>query len=149
MNDIETLVPEFDKNPKGFAWYLIAFLISILFGFVSYILKNYTFIAIIGLAWITIIMRETRTPALLSLVIGNLGIKLGNKYWEYKDIKNFSVFSIQDKNYLIFTPVGKFQLNVKVPVKNPDEMRTKLINYLPHVEYQEPLVEGLARILRI
>lgn len=149
MNDIEILVPEFDKNPKGFFWYLVAILVSMIFGLLAYILKNYTFIGIIILFWMIVIIKDFRSPTLVSLVIDQKGITLGHKFWEYKALKNFSIFPINEKNYFVFTPIGKFQLSIKVPVKNINEIRSKLTNSLTEVEYQEPLIEGLARILRI
>ncbi len=149
MNDIEILVPEFDRPPKGILWYMVALTASIIFGFAAYFLKNYTFIGILLLFWIIVIARDARPPTLVSLLIDNRGISLGNKLWEYKDLKEFSIFSVGDKNYLIFTPIGKFQLNIKVPIKNTEEIKSKLTNSLTEVEYQEPLIEGLARILRM
>lgn len=149
MNDIEILIPEFDKNPKGFLWYLIAFTISAGFGLTAYLLNNYTFIAIILLFWMVVITKEIKRPTLLSLVIDSQGIKLGSKFWGYNNLKDFSIFPVGDKDYLIFTPIGKYQLSVKIPIKRTEEIRAKLINFLTQVEYQEPFIDGLARILRI
>jgi len=149
MNDLEILIPEFDKNPKGVLWYLIALIAGIILGFIAFVTKNYTFGVIIVLFGAIIIIRGIRTPRLISLIIDDRGISLGNKFWEYKDIKNFSVFVSGDRSYFIFTPIGKYQLSIKVPVKSTGEIESKLINSLTQVEYQEPFIDGLVRILKI
>ena len=149
MQDLELLVPEFEYYEKDIKWYVYFGIIMGIIVLISIFNRNFTLIAIVLLSAILIVIRAGRKPNLIKLIISGDGISLGNEFWEYKDIKSFSLFEADGKKYLIFIPIGKFRLQVKVPVSDPEAIRQRLNNLVSEVEYEESLIEILGRISKI
>lgn len=149
MADIELLVPDSEYRPKSPLWNIIFALFIIDFAGIAWLLGNYTFIGLAAAIWAMIIFRQVQRPRMLALKIDTAGISLGTKTWEYKNIKNFSIFESDGRKYLVFTPTGRFQIALKIPVVDPAPISAKLNNYLPQVEYEESLLDVLAKRLGI
>lgn len=149
MDELEFLVPEFEYQQKSWLWYIYFLLIvAILISF-SILTNNYSFLGIIVLGAILILIRGSRKPGIVMVAIHEDGIYVQNKIYQYKDIKSFSILQIEDKYYFIFNPAGRFQAPLKIPIDNPEAIRSKLNNLLTEVEYQESLLEVLIRFLRL
>lgn len=149
MAELELLVPEFEYRRKGPIWYLVAITISIILGFLAWLVKNYTFIGLVAFSLLILIIRQVRKPNLISLKIDANGISIGGKTWEHKNLRGFSIFGVEGRKYLVIMPAGKLGVTMKLQVSDAEAIRNKLINYLPQVEYEESLTESLARILRL
>lgn len=146
MEDIELHVPEFEYYKRERIWYLFVLFFALLFIFFALLAGNPTFIAIIMLGGVLLIMKSRAKPRLVAFAINDKGIYLKNKFWEYKDLKDFSIHQVGIEYYFIFTPKAQLQNSIKVPIQNPDVIRRKLNNLLPEVEYQESLIDLLVRI---
>ncbi len=144
--DIEIFVPEFEYHERDLFWYLCIVFFAFLFILIALISDNPTFIAVIMLGGSLLIVRSQAKPQLVPFVINDKGIYLKNRFWDYKDIKDFSLSKIDDGTYFIFTPNGTFQTSIKVPIKDPEIIKKKLNNLLLEVEYQESLIDMLIRI---
>ncbi len=143
--DIEIYVPEFEYHERDSRWYLYVVLAAFLFIIMALLADNPTFIAVIMLGGTLLIMRSRAKPQLVPFAINDKGIYLKNRFWDYKDIKDFSIFRVDIGTYFIFTPKGTFQASIKVPVTDPEIIRKKLNNLLLEVEYQESLIDLLIR----
>lgn len=146
MEDIEIFVPEFEYRERDLFWYLCIIFFAFLFILIALISDNPTFIAVIMLGGSLLILRSRAKPQLVPFAINEKGIYLKNKFWDYKDIKDFSLFKVDGGTYFIFTPKGTFQASIKIPVKDSEIIRKKLNNLLLEVEYQESFIDMLIRL---
>lgn len=149
MDNIEFLVPEIENKKKSVTWNIIAGEIAVILVLLALILENYTFIGLVAISWVIIIMMQFKKSSLINILIDSTGISINNKKLLYKDIKNFSISDEGDKKELIITPKKKFGLALKLPITEPDKIQEKLNNYLTQVEYDEPLLDSLMRVLKI
>src|SRR3989338_6290331 len=147
MNDIEIFVPEFEYRKKERIWYLSIILLALLLVFFALLANNQTFIAVIILGSILLIMRSNTKPQLVPFAIHDKGIYFKNKLWEYKNIKDFSLYKIGAQDYFTFNPKGNLQIAIKVPVKDPEIITKKLNNLCSQVEYQESLIDIIIRLI--
>ena len=147
MQDIEIFAPEFEYSPKGRLWYMSLIFLSLLFMLFALIAHNTTFIAVIALGATLIATRGNAKPRIVPLVINDKGIYFKNKFWKFSDLRNFSIYEYTNKKYFIFAPSGRFQTPMKVPIRNSSEIRRKLNNLLPEVEYQESLIDSLITLM--
>lgn len=149
MAGMELLVPEFEYREKKLMWYVYFGLISEILIIISGLTLNYSFIGLIFFIWAIIIMRQMRRPRLVPLRIDDAGISLGGKTWEYKKIRNFSIFETEGRKYLVFIAHGKFQVTIKIPITGAETIKERLNKHLQQVEYEEPFLESLSRRLNI
>ena len=149
MADIELLVPEYEYRQRGLHWHLATVAVAVVLGLLGWLSGNLTFTGFVALAWLALLLKHLKKPRLMSLKIDESGVTLGNTNWEYKNIKDFSVFEIGSKTYLVINPASKLGVPLKFPIKDAQGVAEKLNNYLPQVEYEEPLLEVLARVLRL
>lgn len=147
MQDIEIFVPEFEYREKNRLWYLSFTFFVLLFIFLAMLTNNVTFIAVVALGATLTVMRGFAKPQTIPLAINDKGIYFKHTLWPYEGIKNFSLYEIDGKKYLIFTPIARFQTAVKVQIENTDAIRNRLNNLLPEVEYHESLMDILIRIV--
>lgn len=149
MEDLEYLIPEFEYQRRSILWYLCLILFAVILGAVGLFTRNYTFIGLIFVSLILIIFRGTRKPRLIKLSIGKSGITIGDRFLEYKNCKNYSIYKFDGKNYLILIPLGRFQMETRIPIKDLVEVRNKLNNLLTEVEYVESFLDTLGRLTGI
>lgn len=147
MGDIEFFVPEFEYREKSREWYLWVLFLGLLFILGAMLTNNPTFIVIIMMGGTLLVLRGNAKPKLVPFAIHDKGIYLKNKFWDFKDIKDFSIYEIDDDKYFIFTPKGSLQTPIKIKVPETESIKQKLNNLALQVEYQESLIEALVRVM--
>lgn len=147
MPDIEFFVPEFEYREKSREWYLWVLFLGLLFILGAMLTNNPTFIVIIMMGGTLLVLRSSARPKLVPFAIHEKGIYLKNKFWDFKDIKDFSIYELEEEKYLIFTPRGSLQTPIKVAVKDTEAIKEKLKIHVLQVEYQESLIEALVRVM--
>lgn len=143
------LVPEFEHHEKSIWWHLFIGTESLLLIVLSILLQNYTFAVLIFVIWVVIMMRVTGKPQMITFRIDESAITLGQKTWHFKEIANFSIDKFGDKNSLVFTPNGKLQMPIRIPVRSSEEIRERLKNSVKEVEYSESIIDILSKFIRI
>lgn len=162
-------VPEFRKPQRGKNWYIIAGILAFLMIFFSFFslnlrpLKlaflgnnnNFLFALIIILAAAIMILIESKEPKMIKVKLDINGIKLGENFYEYDDIKNFCVLyrpkdSIKNL-YFEFKNTARFRLSLPLRSLDPLAVRNFLKRYLEEdlERTHPPLSEQLTKILKL
>lgn len=162
-------VPEFRKPERNKNWYIIAGILAFLmifFSFFSLSLKplklaflasnnNFLFALIIILAATIMVIIESREPKMIKVRLDINGLKLGENFYEYDDIKNFCVlYRPKDsvKNlYLEFK--NNMRPRLSIPLRSLDALavRNFLKKYLEEdlERTHPPISEQLTKILKL
>ena len=160
-------VPEYHKPERGRRWYLAAIIFAFVCLFFCFFTlsswklvflgmsANFLFALIILTAIIIMIINESRPPLMVDFELGPEGVKIGRRFYDYDDIKNFSVlYKPKDslKNlYIEFK--GSFQPRLSVPLRRQDALtvRNFLIRYLDEdlERTDPPLSEQLTKLLKL
>ncbi len=160
-------VPEYRKPQRHKHWYTAAgiFVFICLFfcfftirdwqpiflGFSS----NFLFALIIVIATIIMIINESQPPLMVNVELGPEGIKLGARFYDYDDFKNFSVIYKPKQSlknlYLEFK--GSIRPRLSIPLRSLDPLiiRNFLFRYLSEdlERTDPPLSEQLTKLLKL
>ena len=148
-------VPEYDKHERSKRWYIGTVIALVVF--LAYSLKesNFLFAVIIILAAIVIILNDGREPDDVKVSITDEGVIIGNKYYDYDEIKDFSIIykpKFQIKN-LYFEMKNPFLPRISIPLKkmNPLIIRGILLKYVTEdlERVDAPLSERLAKLFKL
>ena len=160
-------VPEYDKHERTKHWYTWAliiggFLLISSFFSVDFIpdfkveyQPNFLFTLIIIIAAIVIILNDGRDPDMVGVILTEEGLIVGRKFYDYDDIKDFSIVykpRQEVKNlYLEFKNPLKHRLSIPLLDMNPLPIRDILVKYLPEDldRIHPPASEGLAKLFKI
>ncbi len=148
-------VPEYEKYERGRVWYLVIGLIGGIILLWAVFTYNFLFALIIILTAIIVILTESRQPAPVVIKLDGDGVRVGNKFYDYDEIKNFSIIykpKIGVKNlYFEFKNPFKHHLSIFLLTMNPLLVRQFLLRYLEEdlTRTDPPLFEELARLLKI
>ena len=168
-NQVTWEVPEFRKPERGKNWYIIVSILAFLMIFFSFFslnlrpLKlaflgannNFLFALIIIMFVVITILIESREPKMIKVMLDGDGIKLGEKFYDYDDIKNFCVLyrpkdSIKNL-YFEFKNSARFRLSLPLRSLDPLGVRNFLVRYLEEdlERTHPPLSEQLTKILKL
>mgnify|MGYP007112968395 FL=1 len=157
----EYRVPERNKN-----WYYLAslFLLIALFFcffairswrivFLGYE-SNFLFAVILILASIITLINESRPPLIIDIELGPEGIRVGSRFYDYDEIKNFSVMYKPKQSvknlYLEFK--NSIRPRLSIPLRRMDALTVRNFLYRFLDEDLErtnpPLSEQLTKILK-
>jgi hypothetical protein len=145
--------PEFVKIKRGWLWYAIFVTIFIGGGISAYLLDSWSF----GLALIAFgavyLVADRPHPKNVKIILSDLGVKVGNKVYQYNRIKAF---------WIVYNPPFNQVLNIKVynelleeieiqlGKQDPTEIYEFLSRRLPELEGKEPgFVDNLSKLLRL
>jgi len=148
-------VPEYEKHERNKSWYIFAGIIGLLFLVYAIYTKNFLFAVIIIVVALIIILHDSREPDLIKTSITDEGIIVGRKFYDYDEIKNFSIVYKPKKKvknlYFEFKNVIRQRLSIPLDDINPLSIRETLLKYLPEDldRTDQPLSEGLAKMFKL
>lgn len=147
MKEIKWRAPEFHYYHKGPGWYWISVMAAIvLIGFALW-QKNFLFAVFIVIAELVILNWAQRRPADTDFSLDDKGLVIGGrKVYSYDALAGFAV---KDQE-LILKKKSKLNPYFKILISEYDAGRIKdfLAQHLPEIEYEESLIEHLARLLK-
>ena len=148
-------VPEYDKHDRPKVWYILASILAIALLLFSVKTGNFLFAIIIIVAALIIILHDGKEPENVDFVIYSEGLRIGKRFYDYDEIKNFSVIYKTSKNIknLYFEFNGAIKPRLSIPLKNtnPLQIREALLKYLKEdlERTDEPVSEGLAKLFKL
>ena len=148
-------VPEYEKHKRNKSWYIFAGIIGLLFLVYAIYTKNFLFAVIIIIVALIIILHDSREPDLVKINITDEGIIVGRKFYDYDEIKNFSIVYKPKQNvknlYFEFKNAIRQRLSIPLININPLTIRETLLKYLPEDldRTDQPLSEGLAKMFKL
>jgi len=148
-------VPEYEKHNRTKAWYITASIVALLLLLYSFFSGNFLFAVIIIVVTLVIILHDGREPDSVKVNITDEGIIVGRKFYDYDDLKDFSIIykpRQKIKNlYFEFKNVIKPRLSIPLGDMNPLLIRKNLLKYLAEDldRTDQPLSEGLAKLFKL
>lgn len=148
-------VPEYEKHERTKLWYITTIVIALALLLFAFFTKNFLFAVIIITAGFITILHDGREPDLIKITVTNEGIIVGRKFYDYDEIKDFSIVykpSQGIKNlYCEFKSAVKPRLSIPLFDMNPLQIREHLLKYLPEdlERTNQPLSEGLAKLFKL
>lgn len=148
-------VPEYEKHERTKIWYAAVILIGALLLFYSFYTANFLFAVIIIVAALVIIINDGRHPDLVDVILTTEGIMVGRKFYDYDEIKDFSIVykpNLGVKNlYFEFKSAVRHRLSIPLDDMNPLPIRENLLKYLPEdlERTDQPTSEGLAKLFKL
>jgi len=151
---VSWVFPEYVKYHRTSIWYFWFSVISL--GFLSYsLIKLNFFLAVIVILFASIIfLHDMKEPMNISFHLGENGIILGNKMFDYQDLGSFWIvyepLTIK-KLYLEFNSLWKPPLAIPLTTQDPLRIREFLISKLKeNIERDsEPLSDQFGRLLKL
>lgn len=148
-------IPEYEKHDRSKLWYLLFALIGL--GILAYAVTtaNFLFAIIVIIAGFVLIMNDARHPQNVSIALTTEGIFVGRKFYDYDEIKDFSIVYKPAENvkrlYFEFKSKTRHRLSIQLADVNPLFVRDNLLSYLTeNIERtDETASETLAKVLKL
>jgi len=161
-------VPEYEPKERNRRWYLIAvafLIITLFFCFFEIanwkivflgVNSNFIFALILILSAIIMIINDGQEPTMVDFKIGPEGINIGKRFYDYDDLRNFSIIYkpnievkhlyIEFKNSFIHP-----RLSVHLDEQDPITVRNYLLRYLDEdlERLGPPISEQLTKLLKL
>ncbi|QQG52203.1 MAG: hypothetical protein HY931_02545 [Candidatus Falkowbacteria bacterium] len=167
LKSLKWQVPEYHTPERSKSWYIIAFsFIAISLFFCFFTISNwrleflgyngnFLFALILIMAAIITLINESRPPLIVDVEIGPEGVKIGAKFFDYDEIKNFSVLYKPKQSvksmYLEFK--NSMRPRLAIPLRRMDALtvRNYLVRYLDEdlERTNPPLSEQLTKLLKL
>lgn len=148
-------IPEHDYYKRGWKWYLMASIIAVALIVYAILTANYTFIIIIVIGSALIFFTYDREPNMINFSLEEEGVVFNNRFYDYDEIKNFSVIYKPKENikklYFILNNNLKPRLSVSLEDQDPVTIRNFLLEYLDEDldRKNEPISEAISKILKL
>jgi len=155
VSNIQWLIPEYEKHEKNRNWYIIAAVIALALIAYAIFTRNYLFALIIVIIAFIIITRDSQEPLVVTFSLESTGIRIGQRFYSYDTLKDFSVVFRPNDNikrlYLNFKNTMRPHLSIPLKEASPIAVRNYLLRFLTEdLERNDaPLSEGLSRALKL
>ena len=164
---ISWMIHDSEKPERGRRWYLIAGIFLAICLFISFFEiqnwrpvflgynSNFLFVIIIVLACVVMFINARRESEEIEFSADGDGIKIGEKFFDYDLIKDFSVLYKPKENiaklYFEFKNPVRPRLSLDLYEENPITVRNFFLRYLTEdlERLNEPLSEQLTKVLRL
>lgn len=148
-------VPEYEKYNRTKTWYITASIVAALLLAYSFWTANFLFAVIIIITALVIIIHDGQEPAMVRFSITDEGVIIGRKFYDFDEIKNFSIVYKPKQGvknlYFEFKNALKHRLSIPLQDMNPLPIRENLLKYLEEdlERTDQPSSEGIARMLKL
>jgi len=146
--------PEFEKHKRSLGWYLSAIIIGGALLVYSVVTFNILFALIIILFIFISFLHSYQEPPVIKFEITEDGIRLGRKFFPYKELSKFWIVYDPPKVknlYLDFKSFIKPTLSVPLLDQNPISIRKFLLENLEEdlEKEEEDLSDSIGKILKL
>ena len=146
--------PEYTKIERNKWWYISFVILSISMLVYSYFTENPLFGLIIIIFIILYTIMERKDPSEVQILILEDGMIIGEKFIEYKEIKEFYIiYQPPTIKNLYIQPKNQLKPRIAIPLEkqNPVEIRELLLKYIDeNLEREEiPTSESISRLLKL
>jgi hypothetical protein len=154
-NIINWKIPEYDRPKRNKRWYIIAIIVILAILTYSIITANYLFTIIMFMGSFLLFYYDKKEAPMIDFVLEEEGIVIGSKFYDYDEIKNFSIVYKPKENiknlYLTFNNNLKNRITIPLIDENPLIIRRYLLQYLDEDldRNHEPVSESIARMLKL
>ncbi len=137
--------PEFKYYYKDVSWYWVSGIIAGTLFLIALYQKNFLLAIFIALAEFTVIILGKRLPKTIEFEINNEGVQCGKmSFYKYDELTGFHIKKDNEEaGELILKTDSKITPFVKINIfiKDQEQIRDILKNFLDEVEYEESLFD--------
>jgi hypothetical protein len=123
---------EYPPHDRSRMWYIIISIIGTALLVYSIATANYLFAIIVLMTGIIILINGAKHPNRIPVHITNLGIVLGDAFYDYKSIKEFALVyepPVVKTLYVDFNSVFKPMISIQLEDADPNIVRQSLLPY--------------------
>jgi hypothetical protein len=160
-------VPEYRRPERGRNWYIAAGIFVFICLFFSFFAiknwqisflgwkSNFLFALFIIISGLIMYINEKRPPAMINVELGPEGVKVGQRFYDYDEFKNFAVLykPKQSIKNLYFEYKSAARQRLSLPLRRLEALtvRNFLIRYLDEDPERTvpPLSEQLTKVLKL
>jgi len=143
--------PEFKYYHKDTSWYWINGIISGALFLIALYQKNILLTIFVVITEITIIMLAKRLPKTIEFKINDDGIQFGKMaFYSYEELTGFDINKENDEvSELVLLTDSKINPTIKIniPLKDENDIRGVLKNFIDEVEYEDTFFDSIANLL--
>lgn len=148
------MIDEYHAHERGALWYGAA--ITLGFGLLIYaiVTQNFLFAVMIVMFGVLIGLSSLRHPEKIPFVITDLGIGIGDRFIQYKQMKSFWMIYEPPEVKTLYVELRQTvtpHLMVPIEDQNPLDIRAALGRIIPenHAHEEESFMDWLSRFLKI
>lgn len=142
---------EYITHDKNAGWYIGLVIVCLALIALSIWLQQWIFIAVIVLAFISLMIYELRPPRKLKYTVDAKGLTEGEKFYKFEDYRAFGILQ-DDQNFaIVIMPRKRFAPSVTVyfPKAKGEEIVDVFGARLPMEEVKLDFLDKIVRKLRI
>lgn len=135
------VMPEYEKHAKRPAWFIAAAILGAALLAYSIFAKSWTFTVLIVVFAAVYVIGHMRRPREVTIDISGAGIKFGQKFYPYEQLKNFwfakleGAITIHTKSKLV--P----QMTISLKSQNAEDVRAFLKEHISELPEPEPTMK--------
>jgi len=143
--------PIYVHQPDKKAALLLSFTLFAIAALFQIFQKNLITTILFSLLGMIILIKANKKPEIVNFEINPLEVKVGEKLYQFREIKSFWIEYEPELNIkeLSLQPKKWYHAFVKIPIydQNPLQLRAFLLKFLPEVEHKDSLADALSRKL--
>ena len=157
-NNISWEAPEFEYVHKDVSWYWLSLMIAIVLLAIALWQRNILFAVFVIVGWFVIVNVAKQIPPIWEFRVDEVGIHLRNpnekdhlgKTYSWQDLEGFCILDgLVEHKQLVIKSKSRFStfLKINFPEKREIEIEEMCLQFLPKEEYEESVVDHLARFI--
>ena len=142
-------VDEYPRHERSRSWYILASVVGVALIIYSVATANFLFAVIILMLGIITLVSTFRDPERIEIVVTTTGVIVGNTFYEYKTVKDFSLVYRPPETKILYMALDSLLHPIlSVPLENtdPNAVRECLLPYC--LENLSRTEEGLTDTFR-
>lgn len=152
--EINWSAPEFEFITKGVGWYWLTIIVAIIMSALALWQENVLFAVFVIIATILVLIWGRSHPKMIDFRINESGLAIGEqKNYSYGELKGFTIrqgYVDSELVEIVFQKKNHLSPYIKILANGQDTEVIKefLSQYLSQIEYEESLIEHIARLLK-
>ena len=147
-------IDEYPHHERSRTWYVIAGTLSLMFIIYAITTANFLFALIILMTDIIFVLMAFKKPDRLAVVLTNTGMLVGDAYYAYSGMKDFSLLYEPPHIktlYIDFYSPWRPMLSVPIEEMDPNNLREILLNFCEENLHrnEETLTDILRRLYKL
>ena len=148
------MVDEYERYDRGPFWYGAAVTAGLGLLIWAVATQNFLFAVMVIMFGVLIGLAALRHPRRVPVVLTDLGIGVGGRFWSWRELKNFWLIYEPPEIktlYVSFRHSIAPHLTVPLEDENPLPIREGLLRFLPEdlTKDEEPLSDWLSRLIKL
>lgn len=152
MEPVHWQATEYVHREKDQMWFVIfGIVVIVLIAVAIFVIKSWTFAALIPVMAAALIVYTRRPPRLLDYTLSRQGLYINDQLYPFSEFKSFSLIHGVDQYLITLIPTKRFKPGVSINF--PEEVGEAIVDMLaarlPMREMQPDLVDRLIRKLHL